>query len=630
MIRTIALAATLTVGGVTHAQTNVTVDPTTRRSIGGVHQLDRAQFFNHWGHHVIEAPTNLGDLQRAVWSADGLNSVTGRDTYEFDSMLAAGVPEDPDRPGMFDMDALRARFRDGVYRDFITNGPRYASLREHENPILVQSGRAVGNWPNWIRAGTTMPISNGGAAYGEFLNLYLDEVVYGTGPEQGYLPVDPERFHIEIMNEPQLELHHGVTWEDVYEFHETVTKMVKAEHPQASIGGISNGEAPFPDWNPHRWEPVKRLMDEMATWRDDDGNPVQFDFWSLHPYDVHHVRSDGAYEHQVRQSPGHNEGILDLFETYSNIRLGDPKKFAITEYGSFIHSSRADDNDFGEYHRRLRQWDKAVAVKEKLMVFLNRPDRILNATPFISLQHWSEQVPTPEEGANYVIWDFNADGTVTETAVAGMFRMTNGLSGDYVAIDSDDSELQVAGFLDDATLHVVMNNLRDGDHDVQLDTLLPDDAVTHVTMDTLSWDGAQGVYEADVDVTDAWQTLTLTKEAMAVLTFELADAPAYASAVDERTFYGDAVQLPIDDATGLSPVITIDADTSNALSARLRVTFAERPDVWDEPLTILVNDHAIAIPPRGTNGYDDDDQWLVARTVDVPLDELNDGPNDIR
>ncbi|MEM6312884.1 MAG: hypothetical protein AAF743_02305, partial [Planctomycetota bacterium] len=47
-------------------------------------------------------------------------------------------------------------------------------------------------------------------------------------------------------------------------------------------------------------------------------------------------------------------------------------------------------------------------------------------------------------------------------------------------------------------------------------------------------------------------------------------------------------------------------------------------------LTILVNDHAIAIPPRGTNGYDDDDQWLVARTVDVPLDELNDGPNDIR
>ncbi|MEM6313731.1 MAG: hypothetical protein AAF743_06565 [Planctomycetota bacterium] len=90
MIRTIALAATLTVGGVTHAQTDADIS------------------------------TNVA----TVWSTDGLNSATGRDT------------------SMFDTDALRALFRDGVYRDFVTNA---------------------------------------GVAYGEFLNLHLDEVVYGIG-----------------------------------------------------------------------------------------------------------------------------------------------------------------------------------------------------------------------------------------------------------------------------------------------------------------------------------------------------------------------------------------------------------------------------------------------------------------
>jgi hypothetical protein len=92
----------------------------------------------------------------------------------------------------------------------VTTRPRWQSLREHENPILVQSGRANGSWPAWVKEGTTLPIHGAGAAYGDFLNVYLEEVVYGTGPGQGYLPFDKDRFHIEIMNEPQLELNNGV------------------------------------------------------------------------------------------------------------------------------------------------------------------------------------------------------------------------------------------------------------------------------------------------------------------------------------------------------------------------------------------------------------------------------------
>ena len=610
------------------AQTTVVIDATEVRSVGGVSELDRAKYFNHWGHHVIEGETNLGDLQSEIWREDGLHTVTGRDTYEYDAMLAAGMAEDPQRPGYFDLDALRARFRDGEYKDFVLNGPRYESLRKHENPILIQSGRAAGEWPEWLRAGTTMPMSQDGKAFAEFLNMYLEEVVYGNKPGQGYLPFDKSRFYIEIMNEPQLELHHGVTWEDVYEFHKNVVIDVKKKYPQAQLGGISNGEAPFPEWSPHRWQPVRELMDEMATWRDEGGNPVEFDFWTIHPYDCYHIRADGQWEHQVRQSPGHNNGILDLFETYSHIKFGDPKKFAITEYGSFIHSSM-EDRSYPGYSPQKRQWDKMVAVKEKLMIFLQRPDRIINATPFVPIQHWSDATPTPDGGRNYVMFDRDADGNWHETIIGSMYRMYNCVQGTYIGIDSDNQDLQAAGFRDGSTLHILLNNLKKKDQIVSIDTMIGPAKVAHAILNHLRWGGEAGIYEGDVDVTASWKRLTLPPEGAAVLTLTLDQEPPTVARTDIRSYYGDDVQAPIDQTGSTSKTIHIEAATTNAVSAKIRIAIAERPDVWDEPYNITINGNKLPVQAIGNTAYDDGDIWLFSRTVEVPLEFLKNGQNSV-
>ncbi len=610
------------------AQTTVTIDGTLKRAIGGVGLLDRARYFNHWGTFDPPTNTNLGNLANEVRSPTGLHSVTGRETFEFDFFVANNVPEDPANPGFFRRADLVNNLQGG-YKDWVLNGSRWQSLRQHPNPVLVQSGRANGNWPAWVRDGTSMPIHGAGAAYGDFLNTYLEEVVYGTGPGQGYLPFDKDRFYVEIMNEPQLELHSGVTWNDVIEFHKNVTIRVKEQFPQAKLGGASVGEAPFPVWNPHRWDLARQLMDDMTTWQDSSGNPVEMDFWTFHPYDVHRVRTNGSVETQVRASPGHLEGIMDLFETYSDIKFGDPKQFAVTEYGATIYTEDGSQN-FGSYTRRERQWDEMRDIKKKLMVFMDRPDRIINATPFIAPQWYTGSSPTEENGAHYVMWERLSNGNWAETIVAGMYRMFNDIDGEYVPVNVSNPDLQSLAFRDGNQLHIILNNLDDGNQSVNLQAMIGSASVASATLDRVVWNGSQGVFFDDVDVTDSWQSLNLTGEEGAKLTLTLDDVTGFGSTlVNETTYYGDDVQAPINLAGARSKVINIDADIEAANSALLRVAIAERSNIWNQSFQIVVNGNVITVPASGSNGFDDGDSWLFSREVEVPLAFLVDGNNEV-
>ena len=609
------------------AQTNVVIDATVHRSIGGVGTLDRAKYFNHWGSHT----SGMGGLADELTSPTGLNTVTGRETFEYDGLIASGLGEDPSNPGFFKHSDLVGKLQ-GSYKNWVLNDSRWESLREHPNPVLVQSGRAIGAWPAWIREGTPLPIKGAGAAYGDFLNVYLEEVVFGTGPGQGYLPFDKDRFYVEIMNEPQLELRNGVDWNDVIEFHKNVTIAVKEQHPEAKIGGASVGEAPFPSWNPHRWDLAKQMMDDMTTWRDSSNNPVEFDFWTFHPYDVHRVRSTGGnagnMETQVRESVGHLEGMMDLFESYSDIKFGDPKEFAVTEYGATIYTENGSQN-FGSYTRTRRQWDQVRDVKKKLMVFMDRPDRIINATPFVAPQWYTESSPTEESGAHYAMWERLPNGAYQETILGGMYRMFNDVQGDYVGINTDNPALQTAAFRDGNQLHIILNNLNDSLQSVDLQALVGSATVTGATMDRLVWNGTQGIFVDNMDVTSSWQNLTMTGEEGAKLTLTFDESIGFGMSVNEQTFYGDDVQTPINLAGSKSKVINIDADTDSAVSARMRIGIAERSNIWNESFQIVVNGNAVAVPATGPSGFDDSDVWLFSREVDVPLAFLNNGNNEV-
>lgn len=606
-----------------HAQTNVTVMGNIHRSIGGVSQLDRAKYFNHHGTLQAPAITNLGNLRQEAWSPTGLNSVTGRASTELDQYISQNLPEDLSKPGYFEHAALIAKIQ-GDYRNFVLNGSRWEGLRNYSGePIFVQSGRNGGFWPNFLDGGTEMPTNY--EAYADFLNVYLEEAVYGIGPNQGFLPIAKDRFYLEVMNEPNWSTPTQSQWNGVIEMHRVVTELVKEQFPQTKIGGPSCCD----DLNPgqNSWERSRQLMDDMVNWETPSGESVELDFWTIHPYERYDVQSNGSWHRQVDGSPGHSTAIMDLYESYSHQKFGDPKAFAVTEYGSFNRTNMADGS-YGNYTRTEQQWDLVRDVKEKMLVYMDRPDRIINATPFVSPRHWQNAVPTNPAGDN-VFWEQVAGGAWQETIVAGMFRMFADVRGEYVPVGSDNTDLQTIAFRDGNEIHVLLNNLEKVSNTINLQALIGTANITSASLDRVFWNGTQGIYESDLDVSGTWQNLTLAGEEGAVLKLTLSGPQLYDLSTNENTYYGDVVTTAIG-AQGKSQIVNIPAETDNAISAQVRVGFNRDQGGYSpgEAFFIFVNNVPIQVP-AGELNFDDGDVDMVSRTVDVPLAALVDGNNEV-
>ncbi|MEQ8838941.1 MAG: hypothetical protein RID07_19195, partial [Lacipirellulaceae bacterium] len=581
-----------------HAQTNVTVMGNVHRAIGGVSELDRAKYFNHSG--TLQAPTNtnLGNLTVEAWSPNGLNTTTGRVATELDQFIAQNLPEDPSKPGYFEHSALISKIQ-GDYRNFVLNGSRWSGLRNYnDEPIFVQSGRNGGFWPNFLDSGGLMPTNY--EAYADFLNVYLEEAVYGTRPNQGFLPIEQDRFFFEVMNEPNWSTPTQSQWNGVIEMHRVVTELVKEQFPQAKIGGPSCCDDLGAGQN--SWERSRQLMDDMVNWETPSGDSVELDFWTIHPYERYNVANDGSWSRQVDGSPGHSAAIMDLYESYSHQLFGDPKAFALTEYGSFNQANSS--GSYGNYTRTEQQWDLVRDIKEKMLVYMDRPDRIINATPFVSPRHWQNAVPTNPAGDN-VFWEQVAGGAWQETIVAGMFRMFADVRGEYVPVGSDNTDLQAMAFRDGNEIHVLLNNLEKVSNTINLQALIGTANVTSASLDRVFWNGTQGIYESDLDVSGTWQNLTLDGEEGAVLKLTLSGPQLYDLSTNENTYYGDVVTTPIG-AQGKSQVVNIAAETDNAVSAQVRVGFnRDLPGVSPgEEFFVFVNNTPIRVP-AGELNFDD-------------------------
>ncbi|QDT68678.1 Beta-porphyranase A precursor [Planctomycetes bacterium MalM25] len=594
------------------AQTTLTIETDARSMTGGVRSLDRAQFFNYHGTLVAPNSTNLGNLVEETWSADGLNIATGRHSTDLDQGIAQNLPEDPTRPDYIDPAAAVAKIQ-GDYRNHVLNSSRWEPLREGENPIFIQNGRNGGFWPDYLDSGTQMPTNY--EAYADFLNVYFEEVVYGPN---AFLPIPQDRFYFEIMNEPQWT---GVPWNDVIDLHRVVTEQVKEAYPQLRIGGTSSGDK-FEGTGSNTWSDMKALIDDMTTWQTPGGQSVEFDYWTIHNYERYDVAADGSYEQAIHHSPGHVVAIMDLFETYSHNTLGDPKQFAITEYGSWNRTNMADGS-YGDYARDEQQWDLVRDVREQLLVYMDRPDRIINATPFVSPRHWQNAVPTNPAGDN-VFWEQDASGDWVETIVGNTFRMYSQVRGEYVKVDAGDPDLQSVAYRDGNQLYVMLNNLRSAEQEIDLETLGAL-GVTDAKLTRTFRLGGQNFYLPDTDVSGSWQDLTLQGEEGALLVLTLAGAEVYDHAHDSRTTYSADTEMAFSTQSFLTT--TIDANTEDAVAAKLRFGFSATSETLPT-ISVRVNGNSFTITPDELE-LDDNDFDLVMREIEVPVDMLNDGQNDL-
>ncbi|QDT69165.1 Beta-porphyranase A precursor [Planctomycetes bacterium MalM25] len=614
------------------AQSNVTIHANARGMVGGVKTLDRAQYFNHWGQLTPGTSTNLGDLESEVHATDGLHTFSGRETNDFPAAMRvwtnSPVPENPNNPGFFEHTALINSLQNtssSGYKNRLLNSSAWVSVRESENPIYVTSGRKS-VFPDFLDGGGEQV--NNFEGYADFLNVYLEEVVYGTGPGQGYLPMDKDRFYIEIMNEPNWPANTPAQWQDVIDMHREVTELVKEQHPEAKLGGPSCCDD-YADGGQNSWERSRQLMDDMASWQTAGGQSVELDFWTIHPYERYDVANDGSHQQILFSSPGRLAAIMDLYDAYSTQKFGHAKPFSITEYGSWNRTnltgdpSTSADDDYGDYTRPEQQWDLVRDTREKLMVFMNHPDRIVNATPFLGPMWWERQTPTSPAGDN-VFWERDAAGVWHETVVASMYRMHNELNGEYLQIENDDPDLQTLAFREGNVLHVMLNNLKGTSNTVNLGALAGLGEVASASIDRVYWNGTQGVYVEDADVSATWSSLQLEPNEGAVLKLTLTGPEVYDQAYDSETYYSDDVEIPVSSQTLISTTIT--ADTEDATGATLRFGYTVPSGM--PTFSVRVNGNSFTVTSDDL-ALDDNDDDLIQREIEVPASMLVDGENEV-
>ena len=595
-----------------NGQTNVTVRATTNRSIGGVGTIDRARYFNYHGTLV---PGNAG-FRQAISDPNQINASPGRVSSELDQFIAQGLPEDPSNPGFFEPNALRSKIR-GSYRNFVQTVDRYEPYRNAPNPQIIQSGRAAGFWPNFLRqdpdSGSVHPsLPLNVAGYADFVNTYLEEAVYGPN---AFHPVNPDRFYIEMVNEPNVYLGSSFTTQDMVDMHVEFSQLVKAQHPQAKIGGYSACCSDFVAGNFSRW------FSELKPFIEGAGNDM--DFISIHPYDRYTVKSDGSWQRDFSKGASHTAGQMDLIEAHASNVLGKVLPFSFTEYGSWNRTDMADGS-YGNYPRETQQWDLIRDIREKMMVFLDRPDRVLSATPFVSPRHWQGGTPTNPDGDN-VMFQQDANGNWQETIVGSMFRMLAPVSGQYIGVSVDNPDLQSVAFRNGDEVYVVLNNLNSSDQTVNLSAVTGMGSISSATLDRIFLNGSTPTFAANTDVSGTWQNLTLSAEEGAVLTLTLTGSKLFDLATDTSTTYGDFTANSITQPGGRSNAMNIAAELQDAISAKLRVSYS-RPGQQTEAFDLIVNGTRLSISGDAIAG-DDNAFEFVSREIEVPIDLLTEGNN---
>ncbi len=610
------LVANLTVGQVT-----VVVNATQVRKIGGVSELERSRFFNYHGTLVPPSNTNLGNLQNQLTSPDFFDATAGRTSTEFDQFITNGLGEDPDNPSFINMDELVGELQ-GSYRNFLVSGTRWRPLRDNPEPFIVNSGRSASFWPAFFRTdpntGVTSNFYPYSLAYADFLVTYLDEVVYGPN---AFLPIDEERMWIELLNEPELHLDSNFTTQDLIDYHRNVADLVKSSHPDAKIIGPSLAITSFHANNFARWNSTLRPFIEGAG--------ASMDALSYHPYERYRGFANGTYSQDVMESPGRIQSTIDLIENHYINFHGRGIPLSITEYGSWQLWDVEIDGEplIGNYAIDAQQWDLCRNIKEKMFVFLEQPDIILNAVPFVSPRDFRPDIPTNLYADN-VMFQQDASGDWEETIIGNFFRLLAKIDGQYVTYASSNPNVQVQSFVDGDQLYVMLNNLSSALEIVQLELNTGNAKIGNATIDRVyrSFDGVN-TFVDNQNIAGSLGGILLDAEECAVVTVTLTSELEFDSERSETNYYGDATVVPINTA-GTSDNISVNVDPTDAVDATVRVSFARPGFPTGEPFFMVVNGTFNFMVDVGELELDDGDNQAFTREIEIPAAILTNGEND--
>ena len=313
------------------------------------------------------------------------------------------------------------------------------------NAVIVRAGQSNSSWPEILRKDNLGNIQEYGPlnfdAYAQMMIAFYQDATLT-------LPMD--RQYLELANELWV---NGFSEQQSIDLHVTLANALHTKFPELNVGGPTQA---FPRYNRNNfsnWGLAERFIQDAG---------FAVDFYSLHFYDFAERLSDGiggATEFESPTDVTRVAAALDLLEGAMLNELGQVKPVVISEYGMLNRGETQSPVIFPE---ALQQWYVIRSVKDKMMAYMNRPDRIAVATPFIGAT-----ATFAFDGVDPALWPgiqnhvmFKGLGNQHyQTFIPLIYELLRDVQGQYIGVDSDSPNVQAQAFRDGNEIHLVLNNL---------------------------------------------------------------------------------------------------------------------------------------------------------------------------
>ena len=542
------------------------LDATTKRSIGGISELNRLKYFNicddglHFYDHVPSK--EAGD-----YLIDSLHVNFGR-MIGLARQVAQKVREDPGRPGYADPESVKEAAEAIRKSDALKEKVPNLDVIEHGSPL---------GWPRFMMpegrlTKTSLPVNMEAAA--EFMALAFKESLEDWNRPK----------YIELVNEYAFPEATNEEMDYFCEMHNELARAFRKVLPGTMVGGPCYWYGNFHENNFTDWDyTMKRYMDIAHQ---------ETSFYSFHNYDF----SNGGKRNIATGT--RTEAILDLVENYSLVAHGEIKPFASSECGAtgvdhwwyFSENKNLIDVEGSDTVQRVKvisypelAWQHMRALNGQIMSYINRPDRILKVVPFTLVD---ASIWTPR--AHWTLFrreDFKKDGKLVPTHHMKFYEFWKDVKGERVSLQSSNPDIQVQAFLDHNQVFVCLNNLSELDHRLNLKTFFGEGvAVERVNMRSFYFDGEVPVLEDQViDMNDV-SFLPIKGDESMILTFQLDQSPAIVKKISEHFHYGNRTVVPI---SGATEEFLVEVPSGNIEYATLRIGISRRNKLAVVPLVTL-------------------------------------------
>ncbi len=424
-------------------QVHIDVNVNMEHAVGGLSTFDRQKYITV---HSSLSNNNWKDEQDKLdYLFDSLDVYAGRDNGGINWWLQQ-MDEDLSRLGYVDSNDVisTGASRSGRWASSIV------SQYDDKADIMI-GGQHHAVWPGW-KDGWEL---QGGDAVGEYMAHYVNHFHRGIN-DNTVANGQPAPRYLEIINEPGYMLHDDplipaadkVPFIDIFTFHRDAARAFKRYNTTTKVGGYTVA-FPFYDVdNFQRWEQRMKMFVDTAG--------ADMDYYSLHFYDVNRHALPG------NKTPVHFKGsrmdaTLDMLEQYGMLKFGEVKPMLISEFGG-------KDPRLQDRWNAKMDWQTLKAMTPMLMQYMERPDVIEKAIPFIMIKAaWSaephswrlmRQVWEPQ---TYEQNNYNVEYVFTENIK--LYQLWAKVNGTRVDTRATNPDVLCDAYVEGNKMYLILNSL---------------------------------------------------------------------------------------------------------------------------------------------------------------------------